>query len=660
VNVDVDAVVRQARSGVARTSPAADTRANAHAAGDPRWIRRLAPACTAAAILPIVVAAARAIARDWVPVGDNAYFALRAGDVLTEHHPFLGTWTSASLTAGVDMNNPGPLFFDALALPVKLAGDAGLVVGVALINIAAILATAIVAHRQAGPRAVVVAMAAAAGLGWTMGSELLFSPWQPNALLFPALCFFVMVWALAAGDLAVLPWAVAVASFILQTHIGYALVVPLLGAWGLGAGVIRLVRSRSPDADPGELRGRLVRSAVAAVAVGLVCWAQPFYEQLFGGGRGNLGRLVSSVGDTGDTVGLADAPRYVAGVVALPPWWARPSMSETFVTGGVGRSLLASIVGLAVIAGLLATGWVWARRAGDNAGAAPATGLVAVGVAAVAVATVPIGLFGWAPSHQVLWLWPLALFVTMALVAPIATARAGTRVSGPAVVLVAVSAVTLGALNVPSTTTRLGPAADAASIPAVRELVSELAPLRGERGVLIDLRGQRFAEPYSIPVMLELERLGVPWFVDEAGQVRQVGDTRAYDGDASVRLFIREGEAARTVPEGARRVAFVEALSGAEAVQLAGLEDDLRSFIAGGGLVGGAVSPRGETVEWTDAQLRDAGYLFESRTLVGLVRDDRLRVPARWAEVLGRYADLQYQADRLTVAVFVEPLAGDR
>jgi hypothetical protein len=148
--------------------------------------------------------------------------------------------------------------------------------------------------------------------------------------------------------------------------------------------------------------------------------------------------------------------------------------------------------------------------------------------------------------------------------------------------------------------------------------------------------------------------------VDEAGQVRQVGDTRAYDGDASVRLFIREGEAARTVPEGARRVAFVEALSGAEAVQLAGLEDDLRSFIAGGGLVGGAVSPRGETVEWTDAQLRDAGYLFESRTLVGLVRDDRLRVPARWAEVLGRYADLQYQADRLTVAVFVEPLAGDR
>jgi hypothetical protein len=660
VSVDADAVVRRAPSGVVRTSPVTDTSADARGVEDPRWVRRLAPACTAAAILPIVVAAARAIAREWVPVGDNAYFALRAGDVLTEHHPFLGTWTSASLTAGIHMNNPGPLFFDALALPVKLAGDAGLAVAVALINVAAIVATAIVAHRQAGPRAVIVAMAAAAGLGWTMGSELLFSPWQPNALLLPALCFFVMVWALASGDLAVLPWAVVVASFILQTHIGYAIVVPLLGAWGLGAGVIRLVRSRSPDADHGALRGRLVRSAGAAVAVGLVCWAQPLYEQLFGGGRGNLGRLVSSVGATGDTVGLADAPRYVAGVLALPPWWARPSMSETFVTRGSGPSLLASIIALAVSAALLATGWVWARRASDKAGAAAATGLAAVGVATVAVAAVPVGVFGWAPSHQVLWLWPLAVFVTIALVAPIVLARAGTRLSGAAVLLVAASAVTLGVLNVPLMRTRLGPAADAASIPTVRELVSELAPLRGERGVLVDLREQRFAEPYSAPVMLELERLGVPWFVDDAGQVRQVGDTRDYEGDASVRLFIREGDAARTVPGGARRVAFVEALSGPEARELARLEDDLRSFVAGGGLVGGAVSADGETVEWTNAQLRDAGYIFDSRTLVGLVRDDRLRVPARWGEVLGRYADLQYQADHLTVAVFVEALASDR
>jgi hypothetical protein len=77
---------------------------------------------TVLAVLPVVVATVRAAARGWLPVGDNAYFAIRARDVLTEHHPLLGTWTSASVSAGTDFNNPGPLLFDLLAIPAKL-GD---------------------------------------------------------------------------------------------------------------------------------------------------------------------------------------------------------------------------------------------------------------------------------------------------------------------------------------------------------------------------------------------------------------------------------------------------------------------------------------------------------------------------------------------------------
>jgi hypothetical protein len=41
---------------------------------------------------------------------------------------------------------------------------------------------------------------------------------------------------------------------------------------------------------------------------------------------------------------------------------------------------------------------------------------------------------------------------------------------------------------------------------------------------------------------------------------------------------------------------------------------------------------------------------------VYLVEDDRLAVAEPWSTKLERYADLQQQADRLTVAVFVEPL----
>ena len=75
----------------------------------------------ALALLPVVVAPVRALARGWVAVGDNGLLLLRAQDVLTADHPLLGTWTSASLGAGESINNPGPLWLDVLAPFVKSA-----------------------------------------------------------------------------------------------------------------------------------------------------------------------------------------------------------------------------------------------------------------------------------------------------------------------------------------------------------------------------------------------------------------------------------------------------------------------------------------------------------------------------------------------------------
>jgi hypothetical protein len=615
----------------------------------------LAALCVVAAVLPVIVATTRAIAGDWRAIGDNAYFSIRAADVLTEHHPLLGSWTSASIAIGLDVNNSGPLLFDALAIPVRIGGpNAGLAVGVALINIASILGIAAVARRQAGPTAVVVAMAAATGLGWALGSELLFEPWQPHSLLFPFLCFLFMVWALVCGDVALLPWAVGLASYIAQTHVGYSVVVPALGAGAVVVAGVRLWRSRHVDPQGWRARRRRTsRSIVVAAIVALACWAQPVIEQIFGEGRGNLGRLASSFSDTGARVGLSDAPRYVATLVALPPWWGRPSVSEAFVPGAELPSLGSALIGLGVVAVLLAVGLRAAWRRSDW----PVTSLVLTGVAVLAVAlmgaaTMPIGIFNLA-SHQMRWLWPVAVFVTFVLAMAAITAG-GRRAGRVTVGLLAAATLALSMLNLPSMNARVGPAADANAIPTVRELLPQLASLSDERGVLIDVTGERFAEPYTFPVMVELQHLDVPWFVEDPGLVRQVGPARAYEGQASLRLFVREGDAAHHIPDGARRVAFADALSDQEATELAAIEADLRPFIANGGVV--PVVP----TELTDAQLRDADYLFATHALMALVRDDELQAPDRWADVLERYADLRYQADRLTVAVFVEPLRDDR
>lgn len=617
--------------------------------------RMLAVVSAAAAVVPVVVATVRAIASDWIAVGDNAFFGLRAADVLSEHHPWLGTWTSASFTIGHHVNNPGPLLFEALALPVELGGqDAGLAAGTALLNVASIVGIALVCRRRMGALGVAAGMAAAAALGWSMGSELLFDPWQPHSLLFPLLLFLFMVWGLACGDITLLPWAVAVASLIVQTHVGYALLVPALGAAGVAALVARAWRRRAGEGWP-STRARLVRSASLAAVVAVVCWAQPVLEQLFGDGRGNLSRLASGFGATGDKVGLRDSPRFVAQVVALPPWWGRPSMAEAFGEVGEGHVLAsggAAVAGLVAVAALLVVAGrlAWRRRADADATLA-ATGLFTVVLALIAAATMPLGLFGVA-AHHVRWLWPVSTFVTVAVLVPL-LGGGGTALRRAGTIGLTGAAVILGAVTLPYANMDVGPASDADAMTPLRELLPQLAPLREERGVLIDLTGQRFAEPYSTPIMVELQRLGVPWFADDPVLLRQVGPSREHDGSASVRLFVREGDAARQVPPGAERVAFVDGLTDAEAEELAALEAGLRALIEGGDL-------RQDPQVLTDAELRDADRLLATGLLLELVNTGQAVAPAPWEERLERYAALWHESHFHTIGVFVTPLGDGR
>ena len=78
-----------------------------------QWAR---VAVTAVVIVPFLTAVARAIRRDWFPIGDNALLFIRTRDVWTEDHPLLGSWTSASLSVGENMNNPGAMY-DWLVAP---------------------------------------------------------------------------------------------------------------------------------------------------------------------------------------------------------------------------------------------------------------------------------------------------------------------------------------------------------------------------------------------------------------------------------------------------------------------------------------------------------------------------------------------------------------
>ena len=635
----------------------------------PRLAWYLCLASVVAALVPVIVAAARAIRRGWLPVGDNALFAIRTNDVFTiDHQPLLGTWSSASGSAQVEVNHPGPLLFELLAVPARLfEGGTGIALGVAILNSAAIIGIAVFAHRRGGPLVATVAMAVAAALGWSMGSELLFEPWGPHSVLLPFLFFLVLVWSVTTGDLVALPLALFVGSFVLQTHLSYSLLVPVLSAWAVAGLLLELGRRRrdTPDTWPGQ-RLRAARAGVVAAVVLVVSWLPPLIEQFTGDGKGNLSRLAEAAGDPGNATGFSLGSRLLASVVALPPWWFRNSFRNALdesasPTGWRPTSVPVAVGALVLVVGLLALG-VWdARRRGDREDSQLlVTGALALVVALATSVISPIGFFGVA-AHQFRFLWPVGAFVWFALL--IAVVRHFAERPVPAARLVggfAIATVVIAALNLP--TNGESTSFQASSIAVVHDLSKQLGEHDIDGVVRVDGTAA-FGDPYGSAVMAELQRRGIP-FVVGTGLVarRHLGAGRAATGDdADAVLTVVYRDAALRERPGAERVAFHDGLSPSERRELGRLrlqiatyvrEDRLRLNAHGRNALAIDALPVVEGLREGTAELNE---LFESRELTFLVGFDLLDLDETWAPRFDRYVELQEQSDTQTVGLFLGP-----
>lgn len=144
--------------------------------------------CLALWVLPFVTAVMRATRHGWYPTGDRALLAVRARDVLTEHHPLLGTAASVALGENVITNHPGPMFFDLAALPVRLLGaGAGLAVSAAAINVAAGVLAIVFGSRRLGRQGSILVTIMFSTLAFVVGSEILYDPYNPTVSMFPFL-----------------------------------------------------------------------------------------------------------------------------------------------------------------------------------------------------------------------------------------------------------------------------------------------------------------------------------------------------------------------------------------------------------------------------------------------------------------------------------------
>lgn len=582
------------------------------------------------AVLPIIVAVVRALVNHYVPIGDDGLILLRSRDVLTANHPWLGTWSSSSLSLGVNLNNPGPLLFDLMALPVKVLGAGpGFAIGVGVMNAACIVGAAMVAHRVGGRRPYLLVLLVGAVLAWTMGSELIFDVWQPHALVLVYLLLAVLAWAMAEGHAWTLPGSVAILSLLVQTHLSFVYLAPAT----LLAGVaIHLAASR-------DWR-RLVRPALWSLPVVALAWCQPLWQQVFGPGPANLDRLVGAASGrygSSDAIGVGLATRLVGAVVALPPWILRPSFAETIpavrltdaagvripVTGlpGIGRTAVALVVVLTLLAVVVARSRGATRRPTRSAAI---LAIVLVLVALGALSAMPVGAIGLA-SHQMRWLWPIGGIVLLAFALALTDRVADARALVPGLIA-GIALVSL--LNLPTYVVPAGQTADRAATPNVRRMVDEVDALRGRGVLLFDPGTLRFAEPFSGPLLAAMADEGIPFVTADDGFVHQVGERRRYrcSGTEPIGCGVREsfsvvtGDDAYRVPSGAARAIFVPGLDRRSAREFAQI----------------------------GARLRAAGVRFDG---YGVPID----VPEPQRAAAARYRELQIARDRNSVAVLLRP-----
>lgn len=633
------------------------------AVGDaPGWIGY--GALLVAVLAPIAAAVVWAVQDHWYPVGDNAYFSLRPRDVLTTHHPWLGTWTSASQSTGIDLNNPGPLLFDVLAVPAKLHPVLGPMVGTALLAAACAVAAVLAGSKAAGTTGAVVVAVAVAALTWSMGSALVVDPWQPHSLLLPFLLFVVLVWATVAGRGYALAGAVGVGSLLLQTHLPYVVLVP--GLLLLGIVALAVAARRDPESAR-RWRGWMG----AALVVGALAWAQPVVEQLAGPGEGNLSRLArASTRGEEPAVGPVGSARVLGAVVAPWPGWGRsdfaealqPVPSEAGDDSAVSRlegvpSTAGAAVSLAVLLGVLVLAGVTSRRRGDAPWAAAALVLgAAIAAGFVTIAMLPVTSYGLA-VHQVRWLWPLGVLTTVVGAAALVGRRGARVVHGVAVVgLVVLTGAAMSRHRHP-----VGPTADDDAAPVLRALASQLAGVEVAGPLLLEEDVLRVFEPYSIGIVMELDRRGVEVVVDDEGLVRQLGEDRRATGDEAGRLLVLQGPEWE-VPTGARVIAEVEGLDPGDARSEADLRARVRAAAELGRValtdIGVDVRDAGE-LDWlevgSDGTL-DPALLEAPGVVAEAVVRGYLAAPGRDGDALRRWAVLARQRDRATVTVAVAPV----
>jgi hypothetical protein len=606
--------------------------------------------------IPIIVAVARAIANRWIPIGDQALLEIRARDVLTAHHPLLGTSSSAALnrTGVVPLNHPGPLMFDVLALPVRaFGGGAGVAIGVGAVNFAAAAIGTLFARRRGGRAAATLAALSFAALGWAAGSESLYDPYNPTAAMLPCLACLLLAWCAVDLDATALVWLIVVASFATQLNNSYLLyLTPLV----VSVCCIYVVRSRR------QQHSNLRPLALRAGAAFLLLWSQPLIEQLLHASDGNIARMMRATSVLGDNPGTRLGTQIAARTLTLPPWWSRSRFDGVRLFTPVPDLWLASASLVAALA-VCAVVWKWARQHQhrDVLAASTVAGL-STAISWVAAIRSPVSPFFGVSSDYVRWLWPAGVFLwfTFGLaIWRVIVSHAPAIVQHRPILVGAVAAIGVVSLaNVPShVSLRVQRELDQQRAAAI-----ELVDAASDR---VDVDTVLYRPPpgydvFGVPLLAELQSRGIDFVVDDPVLVRQFGERRRYDGEPISEMRVVTALDAVDAVSDPNTIGFVSGVSVGDRIELQATAAAIESWLFDGQITlsdaGRAAVEAGFGDSWLsqlDDPEIDATSVSRSVSLATAVQSGLLEADAEIVTALQRYAELRLAVETSTVAVLL-------
>lgn len=240
-----------------------------------------AVALTIVALAPVISVVAQRAGRPYLPMQDSAVMDLRVRDVLTfsANTPLVGAYSHFG------WNHPGPTIFYLVAPFAWVFGNAAwaTLVGFALLQGIAVIWTARLAWKTGGLAWTAVWMAIMALTYIGTGPAVLQVAWNPSVAVPFFVLYLLQCWVVARGDPRRLLGLLFVASFLVQAHIGYAVLVAVLGGWALVRLAVELRRQRR---WPGWL------DWIPASAVAIVVWIPAVVLDPVINGSSNLSRIV--------------------------------------------------------------------------------------------------------------------------------------------------------------------------------------------------------------------------------------------------------------------------------------------------------------------------------------------------------------------------------